>query len=226
MAAKKRYRRLAVLASGGVDSACLLEWAANQAKSKVFPVYVSFGLRWEAGEMRALRNFIRALGNKQIAAPTVLQLPATDLYNGHFSITGNRVPGGRSRDAAVYLPGRNLLLLSKAAVFAALKDMDGICIGTLSANPFSDASTQFFGSFEKLASIALGRKLKILAPFRRMTKERLIRRYRHLPLNLCFSCLNPQSTGEACKKCNKCVEWKKAERRARSSPLISSAVKR
>ncbi len=206
---------MAVLASGGADSACLLEWAAARTHGAVIPIYVSFGLRWESGELKALRSYVRAAMKriKNIRAPVRLNMPARDIYTGHWSLTGEGVPGGRSSDDAVYLPGRNLLIISKAAVYCARYRIKSIAIGTLAANPFSDATSDFFSSFSKLASTALGRRLQILAPFIELTKSDLIRRYSYLPLHLCFSCLRPMGrTGHPCGRCNKCVEWRKAKR--------------
>lgn len=204
------YRRktVAVLASGGVDSACLLAWASERSR-RVQPIYVTFGLRWERAEQNALRRFVRALGRRNVRAPVILRLSARELYGKHWSLGGARVPGSRSRDAAVYLPGRNLLLLSKAAVYCAGREIETIAVGTLAANPFSDASPEFFSDFSRLAGRALGRRIRVIAPFRRLGKAALIRRYANLPLAMCFSCLNP-SRGKACGRCNKCVEWRKS----------------
>ena len=46
--------RVAVLASGGIDSAILL--ADLAADNEVFPVYVEFGLRWEPQDAAILRD--------------------------------------------------------------------------------------------------------------------------------------------------------------------------
>lgn len=218
---RKNNSTIAVLASGGTDSACLLEWAAARTTGSVIPIYVSFGLRWEFGELKALRSYVReaAKHNKKIRVPVKLNMPARDIYDGHWSLTGKDVPGRRSADAAVYLPGRNLLVLSKAAVYCAKHRIDEIAIGTLAANPFSDATSAFFSSFSKLASDALGRRVRILAPFIRQTKVDIIRKYSYLPLHLCFSCLRPMGrAAKPCGRCNKCVEWRKAWRQLLTRP--------
>lgn len=81
---------------------------------RVYPVYIRQGLAWERAELRHLRRYLRAVG---LGPLTVLELPVRDLYGRHWSLTGRRAPGARTADAAVFLPGRNLMLLSKAAVF-------------------------------------------------------------------------------------------------------------
>ncbi len=198
---------IAVLASGGVDSACLLEWAAKKCGAPaVLPLYVSFGLRWESAEWLALRRFLRAWAAPGVRQLVRISIPAGDVYRNHWSITGRRVPGKHSPDSAVYLPGRNLMMLAKSAVYCARNGISRIAVGTLAANPFPDAGLHFFRAFSLLASIALRRPIRVVAPFRRMRKRDLIRRYSSLPLRLCFSCLNPNDSGRPCGRCNKCFE--------------------
>ena len=114
----------------------------------VYPVYIRQGLVWEQTELRHLRRYLRAVG---VGPLTVLDLPARDLYRNHWSTTGRRVPGANTRDVAVYLPGRNLMLLSKAAVFCALHKIPVIAVGSLGHNPFPDATPKFFRDFARLS---------------------------------------------------------------------------
>ncbi len=163
---------------------------------RVYPVYIRQGLAWERAELRHLRRYLRAVG---LGPLTVLELPVRDLYGRHWSLTGRRAPGARTADAAVFLPGRNLMLLSKAAVFCALHKIPVIAIGTLAGNPFPDARPEFFRQFSKISGV------KVIAPFCRLTKQQVVRRGRHLPLQLSFSCIAPRR-GRACGRCNKCAE--------------------
>jgi 7-cyano-7-deazaguanine synthase len=142
---------------------------------------------------------------------TILHLPANDLYGSHWSTTGQHVPGAKSPDEAVYLPGRNLMLLSKAAVFSVLHKVDTIAVGSLGHNPFPDATPKFFREFSVAASGALDFRIRIIVPFRMLTKEQVLRRGLrfHLPLHLSFSCIAPKS-GLHCGRCNKCAERQKA----------------
>src|SRR5436309_168772 len=139
---------------------------------RVYPVFIRQGLVWETAELRALRRFLRFVRHEPLV---ILHLPATDLYGKHWSTTGRRVPGAKTRDEAVYLPGRNLMLLSKAAVFCALHKIPVIAVGTLAGNPFPDAPPKFFRDFARLSGV------KVIAPFRRLTKAQVIRRGRQLP---------------------------------------------
>jgi 7-cyano-7-deazaguanine synthase len=143
----------------------------------------------------------------------ILSLPVRDLYGKHWSMTGRRVPGAKTRDEAVYLPGRNLLLLSKAAVFCAEHRIGVIAIGSLGHNPFPDATPRFFRDFARAAGEALNVRLQIIAPLRALTKEQVVRRgvRLNLPLHLSFSCLSPRR-GRHCGRCNKCAERQRAFR--------------
>jgi 7-cyano-7-deazaguanine synthase len=140
---------------------------------------------------------------------TILHLPVADLYGRHWSVTGRAVPDAETPDQAVYLPGRNLLLLSEAAIFCAKHRIGTIAIGSLGQNPFPDATPKFLRDFSRAASEALAFRSRIVTPFRRLTKERVVRRGRSLPLHLSFSCISPRR-GLHCGRCNKCAERRRA----------------
>ncbi len=200
---KRRSDSVCALVSGGLDSTLLLYQLARRYR-KVFPVYVAAGMRWERAETFWLQRWLPRV------APTaeplrVTALPMADVYQDHWSVTGRRVPGARTGDAAVYLPGRGLVLLSKAAVFCALHGIGAAAIGTLRANPFPDSTPGFDRSFRETVRRAMGHDLRILRPLSRLSKADVIRRGRGLPLGLTFSCINPKEAAH-CGRCNKCAE--------------------
>jgi 7-cyano-7-deazaguanine synthase len=211
------------LVSGGLDSCVMLAELAKR-HAEVYPVFIRHGLAWEEAELHAVRQFLRALRRfssslrkpsgqvphpSSLASLTILELPVRDIYGAHWSTTGRRVPGKASPDVAVYLPGRNLLLLSKAAVFCARHNIGTIAIGSLRGNPFPDGTAKFFCELAAVAGAALGCRLKIIAPLRGLTKEQVVRRGQDLPLHLSFSCIAPKR-GVHCGRCNKCAERRRA----------------
>src|SRR6185295_11946541 len=105
-------RSICVLVSGGLDSDVLLVAMARRY-SRVYPVYIRQGLKWEAVELFWLKRFLRAIGNNRIRPLQILNLPMDDVYGAHWSTGREPVPGARTADAAVYLPGRNLVLTVK-----------------------------------------------------------------------------------------------------------------
>lgn len=199
-------RSLCALVSGGLDSCVMLATLARQY-GKVHPVFIRQGLVWEAAELTHLKRFLRVAQIPCVRSLTALDLPVRDLYGVHWSTTGRKVPDARTPDEAVYLPGRNLMLLSKAVVFSALNRIDTIAVGSLGHNPFPDATPGFFRDFADAASKALGFQIKIIPPFRSLTKEGVVRRGHRLglPLQLSFSCIAPRH-GLHCGRCNKCAE--------------------
>jgi 7-cyano-7-deazaguanine synthase len=202
-------RRVAVLASGGVDSAVLV---ADQSRrgDVVQPVYIRFGLAWEAAEEEHLRRFLGSLPEDCEARPLIaLEFPVADVYGSHWSVSGAEVPDEDSPDSAVYLPGRNLLLLAKTSVWCALNDFSVVALGTLMGNPFADSGAEFLAGVAALASLALDRPLTVEAPFAGLSKVEVLERGQHLALELPFSCIHPHD-GEHCGRCNKCAERRRA----------------
>jgi 7-cyano-7-deazaguanine synthase len=201
-------RAVCALVSGGLDSCVMLAELARRYR-KVYPVFIRYGLVWETAELQQLRKFLRSAKIPRVQSLTVLGLPVRDLYGAHWSTTGRKVPHARTPDEAVYLPGRNLLLLSKAAVFCELNKIDTIAIGSLDHNPFPDATQKFFREFATVAGEALDFRIKVIAPFRALTKGVVLRRGKSLPLHLSFSCIAPHR-GLHCGRCNKCAERQQA----------------
>jgi 7-cyano-7-deazaguanine synthase len=196
--------RVAVLASGGLDSSVLLADLARR-KRHVFPVYLRAGLRWETEELFALRKFVKTLRGSRIAALKVLDLPMTDIAADHWSVTGRGVPGYRATTSSNYIVGRNLSLLVKAAVFCAYHRIGEIAMAPLGANPFPDARPQFFRAVEHAIELGVGLPVKIRVPFAGLSKAQVIRRGRNLALRFTLSCARPRGLVH-CGACTKCAE--------------------
>lgn len=202
---------IAVLFSGGVDSTVMLARLLDRGRV-VQPIYIRQGLIWEPAELAAARQVLRQLRPREarcLARLKVLDLPVGDLYGDHWSITGRGVPDDTSEDAAVYLPGRNPLLLLKACLWCITRGIPQIALGTLARNPFPDARQTFFDTFQRMLFEATGENIEIVRPFGDLSKQELIQFGRHLPLKQTFSCLAPVA-GAHCGRCNKCAERKQA----------------
>ena len=196
--------KVAVLASGGLDSSVMLAELTKRFVA-VHPIYVSCGLVWESEEKMYLREFISKLGNPRIKEVCVLTLPTTDIYGDQWFTTGEGIPVYHDPDEEWEIPGRNIILLAKAAVWAKLNSISQIGIGSLGSNPFSDATEKFFSSAEKMFSLGLNWPLKILRPFAQMSKADIISVGNYLPLESTLSCACPVK-GKHCRACGKCRE--------------------
>ena len=204
----------AVLVSGGLDSAVLLV-ERTASHSTVYPLFVESGFPWEATELWHLRRFLDAIHLPASAVQPlhVLSLPVTDLYGDHWSLSGQNVPDAGSPDSAVFLPGRNVLLLAKAMLWGHLHAVPAVALAVLAANPFPDATPAFFAAYAAAVNQAVGGSVQVHRPFAGMKKVEVIRRGRQLPLQLTFSCLQPQGD-KHCGRCNKCEERRRAFRDA------------
>lgn len=202
------HEPLAVLVSGGLDSAVLVGLALRD-RSAVHPIYVRSGLAWELTEREFLARFLAELKSPRLEPLVTLDLPVTDLYQHHWSLTGRDVPGNDSPDADVYLPGRNVLLLGKSIIWCHLHGVPGIALATLAGNPFPDATPGFFRAFEEVVNRAIGGRVRIETPFAGLSKAEVIRRGRDYPLQHTLSCLRP-SGDRQCGQCNKCAERRRA----------------
>ncbi len=199
---------VAVLASGGLDSAVLTAEYLEEGRI-VQPLYVRFGLAWEETEESHLRRFLDTLPGSRLRSLVTLDLPVADTYGAHWSLSADDVPDAHTPDEAVYLPGRNLLLLSKSSIWCALNGYPTVALGTLKGNPFADSSREFFGDVESLVRTAVNHRLEIATPFSGLEKAHVLERGRQLQLEHTFSCIDPAAGGH-CGQCNKCAERRRA----------------
>jgi 7-cyano-7-deazaguanine synthase len=119
------------------------------------------------------------------------------------------VPDAATPDEAVFLPGRNVLLLSKAMLWCHLHRVGELALGTLQGNPFPDATPSFFREFQDVVNRAVQGNVRLLVPFAEMKKAEVMRLGQCLPLEHTFSCIQP-TAGLHCGRCNKCAERRHA----------------
>lgn len=196
-------QKIAVLASGGLDSSILISHLSETYT--VHPIYISCGLIWENQEKKCLNSFLKSINSPHIKPTTLLNLPMRKIYKDHWSITSKGIPDHTTPDESVYLEGRNLALITIASIWCSSNNISTITIGTLKENPFPDASKSFFKKIELSISIALSKKISIQAPFSTINKTELLQEFQHLPLHLTMTCLSPKKNVH-CGQCNKCNE--------------------
>jgi len=203
----------AVLFSAGLDSAVLA--AAEARTSVVYPIYVSCGLAWEQEELAAVDRLLAAAAFASVRPVARLAFTVADLYPAnHWALRGTP-PAFDTPDEDVYLTGRNIVLLSKAALHCAQQRIERMAIGTLAGNPFPDATTEFVSAMARALSLGLAHEVAIDMPFKDLHKADVIRLGHELgvPLELTLSCMNPRE-GLHCGECSKCRERRDAFREA------------
>jgi 7-cyano-7-deazaguanine synthase len=211
-----------LLLSGGIDSAVLLDQLLERG-ARVVPIYVRTGCVWDDCELSAVQRFVSVLPRDELAELVVLEMPLDDLYGNHWSISGMNVPDDQTPDEAVFMPGRNPLLLIKPALWCQLHGIRRLALATLANNPFDDATPAFFAAFEAMIGQAMRDRVEIVRPFERLHKRQVMELGRHLPLELTFSCLAPID-GLHCGQCNKCAERQLAFRQIELADRTHYAV--
>ena len=190
-------KEVCVLASGGLDSAALMLQYLNLGR-RVYPLYVAGGFAWEEAELYWLCTFLKnnaAQGLKPLQVCYSEQRVHYPLQ--HWART-NRVPHADASWDSVYMPGRNMLLLSQAAVFSRQRGINRIGLAVLRGNPFHDAKPEYFRAMEQV----MGPALRIEAPFAHLSKVDLVRSFGAKLLEETISCLNPVGY-EHCGRCTK-----------------------
>jgi 7-cyano-7-deazaguanine synthase len=193
----------------------LADIAQREQGRRVVPLYVSVGLAWEPEELAMLARLLRASPFRGVTPVESLRFEMRDIYPAtHWAIRG-QPPGFDTPDEDVYLEGRNIVLLTKAAVFAARAGIARVCLGPLAGNPFPDATPQFFATMARALSLGLDRPVEIAAPFASLRKAEVIALGHALgvPLGLTLSCMQPAG-GLHCGRCSKCRERRDAFREA------------
>lgn len=203
-------KKVCVLASGGFDSCVLLAHLLERG-FEVHPIYVSSGFYWEKAELYWLKRFLKSRACPRLKPLTVAETPMRWIMGRHWSLTGKGVPSSRAAWDSVYLPGRNLLLLSQAGVYAATHGIPRVVLGVLRGNPFADSKPRFLKGMESSINAALRSRVSVSAPFTGLGKAEVARLAEGLrkrfPLELTFSCLHPRLL-KACGRCSKCAERK------------------
>ena len=201
---------IGILASGGLDS-CILTGELLRQGRTVQPIFIRSGLVWERMEILALRRYLAREQSPALRELVVLHLPMTDLYDGHWSLTGLDTPLWTSSADEVFLPGRNALIVVKAAIWCQLNGVGELTLATLATSPFADAKRPFFEHVQAILDCYDNHPVRIVLPFGELTKQQVMQLGKNRPLELTFSCISP-TEGRHCGRCNKCEERRRAFR--------------
>ena len=148
----------AVLFSGGLDSAVLLarELEGYESQRGTQPIHVRAGLAWEDAEARTIQRLLDQPPFAGRVAPVItLTFDMRDVYPPtHWAITGSP-PAYDTPDEDVFLEGRNIVLISKAAVLCGRLNIQRLALGLLAGNPFPDATPEFFEVMSRAMSLGL-----------------------------------------------------------------------
>jgi len=204
-------KKIGVLVSGGLDSAALVGFYLNK-KTQVWPIYIRCGLRWENNEIFWAKRYLKSIKSTHLKPLTILNFSLEDAYDHTWSKTG-KTPGRRSADDAVFLPARNMLLVTKALLHLSSNKIYQLALATLKGNPFPDGKRSYFNKLGQVLSKGFNKKISIQTPFRTLSKKQILQKVKKFPIHLSLSCINPKNHTH-CGWCNKCAERKKAFQKA------------
>jgi 7-cyano-7-deazaguanine synthase len=193
---------LVVLASGGVDSTLVCAMAV-EAGVDVYPCFINYGQLAAAKEWSACQAVLARLN----------VMPPTRVDVSGF---GAAIPSGltssthRLREDA-FLPGRNMLLLTIGASYAATVGASGVAIGLLRPEDalFGDQRPEFLASVQATLQDALSRPIRVLAPLISMSKADVLALAAERGLTGTYSC--HAGTAVPCGRCVSCLERSRAE---------------
>ena len=190
--------------------------ADARRRGPVCAIYVGVGFAWEPEERAmAARLFASPPFAGNVDPSVELRFDMRDVFAAtHWAVRGEP-PAFDTPDEDVYLEGRNVILLSKAAIYMAKHGIARVLLGPLAGNPFPDATPEFFAAMARALSLGLGTTMVIETPFATLHKADVIRKGIELgvPLELTLSCMQPKD-GLHCGRCSKCRERRDGFREA------------
>lgn len=193
---------IVTLVSGGIDSS-LMAILAREEGIVQYPIFIDYGQLAHDKEWAACRYVCKVY---DLPEPTRVDL----------SGFGRNILSGitdRSRDIFqdAFLPGRNLLFLLVGAAFAVQFCADAVSIGLLSEKTqiFPDQTEAFLTQAEEMIRLAMGKRIKILAPLRSFYKSDILMLAQKYEVTGTYSCHSGMA--EPCGKCVSCNEFLSAQ---------------
>lgn len=228
---KQARQPVAVLLGGGIESTLLVREFLAEGRP-VVPVHVHCGLIWDDCESRYVQRFCDANAAPALAPLVEIRLPLGEFLQGHWAVTGARVPRAGDSSTDLEIPLRNLTLLSFA--LHGLNPQHGLnrqhglhpqedfalALGTTADNCYRDGSRAYFDKCSELLSLEAGRDVEVLTPLIDLTKTQVIRQSDSATLALSFSCVNPERD----LHCGKCIKCGRRQAAFRTAGVIDPTV--
>ena len=191
-----------LLASGGLDSTTLAYWL-RQKKIPFTPLFIDYGQHCAVTEHRTLAAVLPKNDSRRIETINI-----GDIYRGSHSLLIREVNlwKHKTKAADLYLPYRNLLLLSAGAAFAQSRGASYLYAAFINSNHAKelDCSTNFFDELSKV--LREYGSVTIRMPFRKLSKRQVtnIGLKLRVPVASTFSC--QAASAVPCGACPNCVD--------------------
>ncbi|SNZ13293.1 7-cyano-7-deazaguanine synthase [Hydrogenobacter hydrogenophilus] len=194
--------RIAVLFSGGVESTTLL-YMYLQKGYLVYPVYVKTGEKWESLELENAINLWRYTKRNY---PNLMALRV-------LKVQGLASPRKTLKTIQdIFIPLRNMTLITTCALYAFSKDINRLAIGSLGLYAFPDNTAEYLKELEKLIAKGLGKEFFIETPLFGLEKAQVVKMgLSVVPYHLTLSCANPRKIKGKIVPCGKCIKCKERQ---------------
>lgn len=205
-------KKCVVLFSGGIDSTTALYWARSRY-DRVSALSFDYGQRH-----RVELTMARRLTGRLRIPHNIIKVDLRQV--GGSALTDRRIALPRFRSAddidagipASYVPFRNGIFLSLAAAWAETKAVPDIICGfnVIDSPDYPDARRPFVMAMERAVRLgtaagARGLRLRILAPFLRLTKSAIIRKGLSLGADYSYAISCYGGKEAPCGKCSACL---------------------
>jgi 7-cyano-7-deazaguanine synthase len=209
-------KNVVVVLSGGLDSSVLLMLLVEKyGPDKVFAVSYDYGQKqWM--ELKKARDLTGILGVDhsifdldvlgKIAKPMSANIKGTNVSMPDIKeVLGDPQP-------VTYVPFRNLIMLSLTLAHAEVANASHVFTGLQVHDEYGywDTTQRFVDGINAVADQNRQYKVKIVAPFSRLSKHQEIEICKELGmveyLANTLTCYNPDGEGKSCGKCPSCAE--------------------
>ena len=210
-----------VLHSGGQDSTTCLVWTLKRFK-RVFVISFDYGQRHKV-ELRAAKTIAHRLklDHKIIAIPLFKELTRNALTDRSVKVRAGR----KGQLPTTFVPGRNLVFLTAAAIYAKQKGVPNLVTGVCQTDysGYPDCRNEFIRAAEKTLRLAMEFPFKIHTPLMFLTKAKTVQLMKKLGrldlLRYTHTCY--EGRRPACGKCPACKLRLKGFKEACVSDLLS-----
>lgn len=211
-----KLREGVILVSGGLDSTTLC-YLFIEHKIKFIPLIINYGQHCFKTELNSLKNVLPIDYVSKIEIVDVSQIYRYS--NSKFIKPSNLWEENITADD-LYIPYRNVLILTIAASFARTIGLDTVYSAFINSNHAKeiDCSNNFFNNLENLLS-EYG-SVKIEMPFRNLSKFEVAKLgvKLNVPIGQTFSC--QASPSIPCGACPNCVDRLEALKKLSNEPRL------
>ncbi len=203
-----------ILFSGGLDSTVLLAMAMSAGRT-------CCALSFDYGQKHKIElESARAIASHYGIEHKIIIIDPTTFSNSSL-VSGDPVPQNRSLNEIehsptpfTYVPARNTLFIAYAIGQAEIMNAQEIYFGAnaLDQRPYVDCRPEFVDAYQTLINLATKQAVegfppKLKSPLIHLTKKEIVTLGRDLqaPLEMSWSCYNPQVDRKPCLHCDACI---------------------